>query len=218
MAAPLITTEVEACNLALARIGQAPISSIESPTTWVEELCALHYPTIRRARLRGPRVYNFAKKYAQLTVDSSVTPAFGSFTSAFGLPNDFLRLLTLGDHTVGDPKDSRLFDVVGRYIYTADEDEADTLNISYVFDETNVAHWDAIFVDLMRLELAKAVAYKFTLKASLVKDLNEELKDIRLEAGAVAGQEKPPIRIQRSKFRDNRRMGGDFRDVTRHSI
>jgi hypothetical protein len=55
------------------------------------------------------------------------------------------------------------------------------------------------------------------LKASSVKDLNEELRDVRTEAGAVSGQENPPRRITRSKWITNRRLGGGG-DNTRHSI
>lgn len=214
--APAPTVAVDICNLALARLGQPRITSIEAPTGHSEDVCAIHYPMTRRRLLRGPRVFNFAKKYAQLTKSGSVVPTFG-FAAAFPLPNDFLRLLTLGDITIGDPTMAELFDVVGNHIYTSEEDSTDTLNIYYIFDETSVSKWDAIFVNLMRLELAMDMAYAFTLKPSLVKSLNEELRDVRLEAGAVAGQEKPPIRITRSKWRDNRRLGST-RDTTRYSI
>jgi hypothetical protein len=217
MSAAPPTTEVDICNLALARLGQDPITSIESPTTKAEDTCALHYPMTRRALLRGPRVYNFAKKYAQITVDATVTPAFG-FANAYRLPIDFLRLLALGDVTVNGDVPAQLFDIVGLHIFTNQQDDDDTVNIYYIKDETVVALWDAIFVKLIRLELAKDMAYAFTLKPSLIKQLDEELYDVRLEAGAVAGQEKPPRRIQRSRFRDNRRMGGSFRDPTRYSV
>ena len=111
-------TEVEMANLALARLGgRRAISSLESPTTDLEELVASHFALTRRRLLRGPRVYNFAKKYAQLTVDATEVPDFG-YESAFLLPNDFLRLLTIGEITEGDPQLPDLFDVVRKWIYT----------------------------------------------------------------------------------------------------
>lgn len=217
MSAPAPTTDVEICNLALARIGQTvEITDIDAPDGKTAILCARHYPMTRRRLLRGPRVYNFAKKLASLTVSGTVTPAHG-FASAFALPNDYLRLLALGDYTINDDTPANLYDIVDGHIYTDEEDDTDTLNIYYIFDQTLVAKWDAIFVNLMRLELAKDLAYAFTLKASLVKQLDDELRDVRLEAGAVAGQEKPPRRISRSKWLTNRRAGGG-RDTTRHSI
>jgi hypothetical protein len=216
--APAPTTAVQICNLALARLGQKePIESIETPSGTVEDLCALHYPVTRRRLLRGPRIYNFAKKYAQLALAVGVTPTFG-FAKAYTLPNDFLRLLALGDITNADPLEGVEYDVVQNYIYTDEQSGENALNIYYIFDQTLVTRWDALFVNLMRLELASDLAYAFTLKPSLLRDLAAELKDVRLEAGAVAGQEKPPIRVERSRFVSGRRLGGVYRDTTRHLI
>lgn len=217
MAAPPPKDEVAICNLALARLGQDRINSIESPTTHPEDICALHYPMTRRRLLRGPRIFGFAKKLAALTVDSGTTPDFG-YEAAFQLPNDYLRLLSLGDYTINAHTPVDLYDIVGNHIYTDEEDDTDQINISYIFDETRVARWDSIFVNLMRLELARDMSYAFTLRASLIRQLDEELKDVRLEAGAVSGQENPPRRIQRSRVRDVRRHGGLRRDPTRHWI
>ncbi len=217
MSAPPPGSEVDVVNLALARIGQKPIASIEGDDlSWPADVMARHYPMTRRRLLRGPRIYNFAKHYGVATVDSTVTPSFG-FSYAYKLPNDFLRLLGLGDVTINDDVDAQDYDVVGRHIFT-DEGDGASLKLYYIKDETVVGKWDAIFVNLMRLELAKDVAFAFTLKPSLVTALDEELKDVRLEAGAVAGQEKPPRRLMRSKYVDGRRLGGGSRDTTRHPI
>lgn len=218
MAAPPPGSEVDICNLALARIGQTKrIAAIEGDDlTHPADIMALHYPMTRRRLLRGPRVFNFAKTYASMSRDNTVTPAFG-FAYAYKLPNDFLRLLGIGDITEDDDLDFTEFDVVGQHIYT-DEGDGTSLDLYYIKDETLVGKWDAIFVNLMRLELAKDVAYAFTLKPSLVTQLDDELKDVRLEAGAVAGQEKPPRRITRSKYLADRRLGGGSRDTTEHPI
>jgi hypothetical protein len=211
------TTDVEICNLALSRLGQTnPIESLEDPEGKLEILCAQHYPMTRRRLLRGPRVYGFAKRLATLTVSGTVVPPFG-FNKAFRLPNDYLRLLTPGEIPSNGPIPPRLYDVVDGHIYT-DEVDGATLKLYYIFDQVLVAKWDALFVNLMRLELARDMAYAFTLKTSMVDALNEELRDVRLEAGAVAGQEKPPVRVSRSKWLAARRLGGDGRDTTRHLI
>ena len=197
-------SEIEICNLMLARAGQTKqITSIDAPTTPVEDMVALHYPMTRRKLLRA-YVFNFAKKYALLTLDATVTPAFG-YSSAYKLPNDFLRLLALGDITINNDTPTGLYDVVNGYIYTNEQDDDDTIYISYIFDETLVSKWDALFVDLMRVQGAKDLAMPLTLKPSFVKSIDDELADIKLQATAVAGQEKPPRRIQRSKLLAKRR-------------
>lgn len=218
MSASAPGSEVDIVNLALARLGQPPIASIEGEDlAKPADIMARHYPVTRRRLLRGPRVYNFAKAYGAAPADGALTPAFG-FGTAYKLPNDFLRLLGLGDVTENDDVLAEDYDIVGRHIYT-DEGDASSLKLYYIKDETVVGMWDALFVNLMRLELAKDTAYAFTLKPSLITQLDDELKDVRLEAGAVAGQEKPPRRISRSKYLDGRRLGGGgSRDTTRHSV
>lgn len=218
--APPPTTAVEICNLALARLGQTvEITDIVTPVGKPAILCAQHYPVIRRKLLRGPRVFNFAKHRALITVDAVATAAIAfGFGSAFQLPSDFLRFLTLGDIDEKNPRLAGLYQIRGRHIFTDYTDDEDTLNLSYIRDVTTVGLWDSLFVDLMRLELAKALAGPLTLKSSLVKDLDAELRDVRLEAGAVSAQENPPQRISRSKWTADRRLGGLNRDVTRHSI
>src|SRR3990167_822664 len=204
MAAP--TSNIHICNLALDRIGVAPITSIETPTTTTEDICARHYDSTRREMLRR-FIFNFAKKYAILTADPLKTPAFG-FGTAYALPNDFIRLMAIGDVTLNADTPSSLFDVAEGYIFTDSGDGEDgDVNMQYVFDAQNVSKYDPLFVRLLTLQLAANMAYKFTLKPSLISGIREELADIALAAAAVAGQEKPPRRIQRSKFRDARRQG-----------
>lgn len=207
------TSEVHICNLALARLGQGPIVSINTPTTTAADTCKLHYHQTRRKLLRK-HIFNFSRKYLVLTAEDSVEPAFG-FETAYALPNDFIRLLGLGDVTYfnGDLAPA-LYDISNGYIYT-DYGDDDGLNMLYVFDAKDVTKYDPLFVDLLRLELAVDMAYAFSLKQSLVKTITDERDAATLSAAAVAGQEKPPRRVQRSKLRDARRKGGLSRDNTR---
>jgi len=197
------TSEIEIANLMLARIGQKAISSIDAPTVPHEDLVALHFAMTRRKLLRA-YVFNFAKKYATLTKDPAVTPAFG-YASAYKLPNDFIRLLAIGDVTINADTPSALYDLSNGYIYTDAGDEDDTLNVHYIFDATTVAKWDALFVDLMRVQGAKDLAVAMTLKPSFIVSIDAELADVKIQAAAISGQEKPPRRIQRSRLLAMRR-------------
>ena len=203
------TTPVDICNLALDRIGQAPISSIDAPTTTPEKICARHYDQLRRELLRK-YVFNFSKKYALLAADAAVTPAFG-YDSAYQFPTDLLRILALGNIALNADVAPGLFDVVGRYIYT-DYGDSTGLKIAYIFDETQVGNWDPLFANLAALALARKVSYKFSLKPSLVSVVMLEAEEAAVAATAVAGQEKPPRRVQRSRIRDARKQGGIHRD------
>lgn len=205
------STAVHICNLALDRLGQRSIASIDTPTTEIETICARHYPSTRREMLRR-FIFNFSKKYATLTASATKTPAFG-FSHAYSHPNDFIRLLALGDITVNDDLAPGLFDLSEGYIFTS-SGNGGSLYIQYVYDAKDVTKFDPLFVRLLTLHLASNMAYKFTLKNSLIREIRDDAADAALAAAAVAGQEKPPRRIERSRIITLRRsLGG--RDLTR---
>lgn len=192
------TTDVHICNLALDKLGQDEIASINPPSSQVEVICARHYDQVRRKVLRK-YIFNFSKKYLSLTKSVTKIPAFG-YASAYPLPTDFVRLLTLGDVTIaGADVPPGLYDLSEGYIFT-DVAGGGTLNLSYVFDSKVIASYDSLFVDVYVLELAAAMAVKFTLKPSMKADLRRDLEDAQMAAAAVAGQEKPPRRIQNSRI------------------
>lgn len=212
MAEFIPTTPVHICNLALDRLGQRSIASIETPTTEVESICARHYPSTRRELLRR-FVFQFPKKFAVLTASATKTPAFG-FTKAYPLPNDYIRLLALGDITINDDLDHSLYEISEGYIFTDSGDDTGSLNIHYIYDAKDVTKFDPMFVRLLVLHLAANMAYKFTLKNSMVREVRDDAADAALAATAVAGQEKRPRRIERSRIVARRRsLGG--RDLTR---
>jgi len=211
MAAP--STAVEICNLALDRLGQRDISSIDSPSTELETICARQFPETVREVLRR-YIFNFARKLDEIEASETVTPAFG-FTYAFELPEDFIRLLALGDTTINDDTPGALYTLSEGHIFT-DITDGDDLKISYIYEATDIIElWDPLFTRLVVLHLAANIAYKLTLKNSLIREIREDAADVALAAAAVAGQEKPPRRIERSRIITARR-GGLNPDPTRY--
>jgi len=198
------TSDIHICNLALDRLGIRSITSIDTPVTPEEDVCARHYDAARREALRT-HVWNFAKKYDTLTASGSVTPDFG-FSVAYALPNDFIRLCTLGDTTLGANLSSDLYDLSEGYIFT-DSAGDDGLAMQYIHDAVTVAKFDALFVRVLVLTLAHNMSYKFNLKASVRREIQDEMSELTTEARAVDGQEKPPQRVQRSAILNARRMG-----------
>ena len=209
---PKPTSPIDVCNLALDRLGQASISSIDAPKTQSEDICARHYDTTRREILRD-YIFNFAKKLATLTIDATFTPDHG-FVNAYKLPNDFIRLLALGDTSINFDVAPNLYDLSENRILTNQGDNG-SLKISYIFDATQVNHFDTLFLKLFKLRLAANMAYKFTLKNTFIDALLKEMESVQTAAAAVAGQEKPPRRIQRSRLIEVRRYGSINRDNTR---
>lgn len=199
MAAP--TAAVDICNLALDLLKQDSITSITPPTGGVDVVCARWYDHARRATLRK-HPWNFAITRATLAANATA-PAFG-YAAAFDLPNDFVRLISIGDDYLDDIRRKYQLED-GQLLYSDSETE---VNIRYVYDVTLVSQFDQLFVDVLAAELALRMAYKITGSHESEEALKEHLKTIAPEAYAIDGQERPPQRIQQSKFINRRRGSG----------
>ncbi len=198
MSAP--NSPIDICRLALDLLKQrAVIASITNPTTTEEIVCARWYDATRRALLRK-HFWVFARTRAAIQRDS-VTPPFG-YSDAYNLPNNYLRKHFIGDDSTNNYiKD---YEIEGRQILI-NNSGASSLNIGYIIDMTTVGKFDALFVLLFAAELAAKIAYAFTGKNTIIERLENTLATLRIEAKAVNGQDRPPKRIQSSKFQNARR-------------
>lgn len=205
MALEIPLSEVDICNLALDHLKQAPISQIDPATTHVEERCARWYQQERRANLRI-HPWNFAMKRIQITPSGDYTPEFG-FTHAYAKPSDFVRLIGFYDD-LGSRLTEVDYDLEGDYILRNGTDGA-AINVRYVSDVTDVSKFDPLFIDLFAVNLAIKLSPNFSGSEARVKSLVELRKDILSNATAIDGQERPPRRIQTSKFIQSRKRGSN---------
>ncbi len=88
------------------------------------------------------------------------------------------------------------------------------LELTYTYDAQNVLQFDSAFIDVLAATLAVRTCKKVTGKEPSDK-LIAELRNAEVAAAAISGQEKPPMRVQRSKIRDVRRAGGLWANNTR---
>ncbi len=192
------TSKVEVCTLAMDHIGGGIVTNIDTPSTEAEIKCARWYDVTRRALLRA-HPWGFARARVTITRDTT-TPAH-SWADAYNLPPLLVRLNFIGDDSVVDFK--RNYSLEGRQLLL-DNSGAASINIGYTIDESDVTKFDSLFVDLLAVEIAWRCSFAFNLKPSLKKELRETRNELRIEAKAVNSQERPPIRIQRSKLREAR--------------
>ncbi len=198
MAAP--NAPIDICKLALDLLKQTSVlTSIANPTTMEEKVCARWYDATRRALLRR-HFWVFARTRKAISRDA-VAPSFG-FADAYNLPTNFLRLHFIGDDTINAYK--RDYEIEERQILLNNSGAA-ALNIGFIQDITIVSKFDSLFVLLLAAELAFNIAYVFTGKNTVIERLTKVLTDLRIEAKAVNGQERPPKRIESSKFRNARK-------------
>lgn len=190
-----INSPVDICNLALDHLKEAPISDIENPITPTEVICARWYDQSRKALLRK-HPWNFATKRAALP-QLAQAPAF-EYSKQFQLPSDFLRLVAIGEF--GTQKRYQLED--GK-ILTDDINSLFTdggaLPIRYIYNFTTVTGMDPLFIDLLAIELAMSISFQITGSNTRGQALMGLMKEMAPQAYAIDGQERPPVRIERSK-------------------
>jgi len=201
--------EVDICNLALIQLKQDLIAQIDPPKSKAEKICAQFYQQVRRATLRA-HPWNFAVRRTTIT-PTGTAPLFG-FTHAYDLPPDWLRYLSrhddLGIRIKLDEIDSfEDYQIEGRQILLNGEDTS-SIKLRYLTDFTNVVQMDPLFIDLFVINLAIKIAPNFSSSEARQRELKAQRKDIQHEARATDGQERPPIRIERSRWLTARRTSG----------
>lgn len=191
---------IDIVNMAVDIVGQKVVASIEEPNTDVERLGQRWYDATRRALLRE-QVWNFAQKYK--TIPRAGAAVDGVYADAYNYPNDLIRLNIVGEDPTYPITAYRL---AGRQIYAS---EGSSLSIYYNYDATDVPDFDPLFVDYLALRLAERIAYKLTKKKSVVEMTSGLIKLADPKVSSVDGQERPPIRIQQSKYLNARRQGAE---------
>lgn len=207
------TASVDIANLALDLLAQDPVVSIVNPASVAADILARWYDQTRRLLLRK-YIFNFARKVVLLT-PSANAPTHPEYVNGYALPNDLVRLLKLGDRILwGGAVPTGFFDFSGGYLYCDDTTVStvppvtpSSLQVTYTYDAQNVLQFDSAFIDLLALTLAVRNCKKITGREPSDK-LIAELRNAEVAAAAISGQEKPPVRVQRSKIRDVRRAGG----------
>ena len=204
------TSAEDICNLSLDLLKQSPISSIKTPVTNTEFIMSRWYDTVRMSALRA-HPWKFATKRVTLTPNLSTPPPFG-FTYAYDLPNDFIRMITMGDDYLGDLKIERVLEN-GQLLTPSgsggimpnDSQNNATLFFRYVYDCTDVNKFDQCFANYFALRLALKLAAKFSISVALGRDIKALMEEAEVEAKTVNGQDSPVKRIQNSRLLTKRR-------------
>lgn len=140
--------------------------------------------------------------FTAFTSDGEVKPFSFGYSDTYTLPTDYLKLHYIGNDSVDDYK--KKYEIQNNQILINNSGAA-TLNVGYIRNETDVTRFDPLFKILFAAELANNMAYKWTLKNSVIQRLETILEQRRAQAKAVNGQDRPPKRYQRSKFINARR-------------
>lgn len=171
-------------NMALDGIGELPVSpGISNPySRWLDR----NYTQAVEASLRE-QPWNFAIELHQL--NRTDDPPF-RWRYAYDLPPGWLRVLplTVDGRTDGEPYP---FAVVSNVVNV---DYSGAVKAAIVMNRQDPGQWDPLFANYVIARLANGMAYRFTQKASFVKQTSEAMiaaLDTAAEVNAFEGTIEP---------------------------
>jgi hypothetical protein len=157
-------TDIQICNLALARLGDARITALTDATAQAQ-YCSLFY-TQTLEELQTEFDWQFCRKLASLTADATA-PAFG-YTRRFSVPSDFLRLIRLNG--IDEDENFSKWEIVDGFIHT---DLTAPAQIEYIASVTDAAKFPAVFVEILSAKLATNLAMPLTGSKELFSQMAE---------------------------------------------
>jgi hypothetical protein len=157
-------TDIQICNLALARLGDSRITALTDATAQAQ-YCSLFY-TQTVEELQTEFDWQFCRKLASLTADAT-SPAFG-YSRRFAVPSDFLRLIRLNG--IDEDENFSKWEIVDGFIHT---DLSAPAQIEYIASVTTAAKFPAVFVEILSAKLAANLAMPLTGSKELFSQMAE---------------------------------------------
>ncbi len=195
-----VYSETDIANRALSKLGDARIIDITQPVNAAGRAMQHRFPFVRDYMLQT-YPWRFAMALASLAADAT-PPAWG-YAKRYRLPDDLLRLVTLGDTSIdiatygvqyrvgGETSDvtAAAFEVIGPYIHT---DLSAPLRILYVTQITDTGEFPDVFSEALAVRLAFDACEELTQSATKKDALASELKMVMTEARRVDALQRPP--------------------------
>ncbi|MCF1458347.1 MAG: hypothetical protein LPH21_12555 [Shewanella sp.] len=178
------TTEVSICNVALDRLGQRPITSLESDDS-MSRRCQRLYP-LYRDKLLGMHPWHFACWVIYL---SPILPDSSPFedteyTNIYLLPSDCIRILSVSNLDISE------YQRRGKYLSANAEN---VVKLDYLRRVEDPQVFDSSFALTLSTALAMALFSHKADSKTVLQDLRGEFIAALAEAKRVNGLESPPI-------------------------
>ncbi len=167
-----ITSALDICNLALAKLGESPIPAIDPNGSPASRQCYLHYQPTRRELLCAHR-WSFAEQIAQIDgyTSSGGLPGELETYKSHSLPADCLRVLS-----VNVPR----WILRGRNIYATQS----PIRLIYIADCEVVGIFEPLFIEALATRLAYKMCTALTSSSTLKQSLAEEYSRVSLPNAA----------------------------------
>ena len=145
-------TDIDICNLALARLGDASITALNG-TTAQSKYCSLFYAqTVEE--LQAEFDWQFCRKQVALT--SGTAPLTG-YSTKYTLPDDFIRAIRIED--IDATENFGTWEIVGTSLHT---NLTGTPSLDYIALVTTTTLFPAIFIEALSMKLAAVLAMPLT--------------------------------------------------------
>lgn len=193
-----MATPVDICNMALERLGADRITSLTADGGDEALRCAFHYDNRRQELLRS-HPWTCATKRAFLPK----LPDEDIFDEKFQyyLPNDFMRLVWIGDLFVGasqyDDEFDDFYQREGDILLTTLDSP---LKVRYVFDLENVDVMDELFRFSLSRRMAMEMCEGITQSNTKMREIKDEYRMAISEAKKTNAIERPPQRFAQSSW------------------
>lgn len=182
----MVTGVLDIVNLALSRLGESPIASMDEASPAAVTARAQYDPA-RRAALRS---YNWTFSLRRKKLNRLLAPVEGHYQYTFQLPADCLRPLRLVSPIEGTPPDTGGtvgFEPVGDGRICCDEEDP---LLEYVADVTDPTKFDDLFVESLSYRLASGMAMPITGDPAQWQNLLQAARQFEREAAAQSGRER----------------------------
>ena len=204
----LAYSEIDVCNLALDRLGQPPIVSLDdsgkAPT-----LCKRMYPLARDEMLRRVPWRRLKKRAVIAAV--GVPPVWGDGL-LYELPGDLLKLLDV--YSNSNYVQNVGWELEGNQILT----QADgPLHIRYIVKSNDPSSWDSLMISTVAAYMAKDMAETLTQDATKKQYAYQDFMAIMDEAKHANSQEGVYVNIDDADTWVTDRYGGSS-NVTARGI
>ncbi len=162
-------TALDICNLALSKLGEAPIPAIDPNASPAARLCYMHYHPVRREVLCTNR-WSFASVLTTLVSGESRVP-LPEASLEHVLPPDCLRVLE-----VSSPQ----WTLRGRSVYCA----SPSIRVLYIADVEDTTLFDPLFTEALATRLACKLCIPLTSSTTARQALTEEYHRVALPQAA----------------------------------
>ena len=166
-----MVTESDIMNLALTRLGQSIILDVELSELQNAKVVRTHYPAARDHCLRLGD-WSFATK-RQVLSPAQQAPAFG-YEYKYELPHDYI-----GEQFISDTNGNEVdYEIEGGRTLLCN---SNGIRLTYTYREENTTNFSPEFITLLKIYLAKEIAYPITLSEPVSRSVRDEFEETKVE-------------------------------------